>query len=73
MRAAQACDLLLAIGTTLRVHPVAGLVPIAREAGARVVILNAEPTAMDDLADAVLRGPIGEWLPALVEPSRASS
>jgi NAD-dependent deacetylase len=72
-RAAQACDLLLAIGTTLRVHPVAGLVPIAREAGARVVILNAEPTAMDDLADAVLRGPIGEWLPALVEPSRASS
>ena len=66
-RAVQGCDLLLAVGTTLRVYPVASLVPIARERGARVVIVNGEPTALDELAHAVLRGPIGRWLPALVD------
>jgi NAD-dependent deacetylase len=65
MMAAAAADLLLAVGTTLSVYPVAGAVPIARQAGARVVIVNAEPTAMDAIADAVLRGPIGEILPAI--------
>jgi NAD-dependent deacetylase len=64
--AASACDLLLAVGTTLAVYPVAGVVPIAKAAGARVVILNAEPTEMDELADAVLRGSISELLPRLV-------
>jgi len=56
----------LAIGTKLSVWPVAGVVPVAKDAGARVVILNAEPTDMDGLADVVLRGPIGEILPRLV-------
>jgi len=65
MTAAGEADLLLAVGTTLRVYPVAGVVPLARQAGARVVIVNAEPTPMDDLADAVLRGPIGALLPAI--------
>jgi len=65
MRAARQADLLLAIGTTLRVYPVAGAVPVAKEAGARIVIVNAEPTPFDDIADAVLRDPIGEILPAL--------
>jgi len=65
-QAAEACDLLLAIGSTLSVFPIAGVVPVAKEAGARVVIVNAQPTAMDDLADAVLRGPIGQILPRLV-------
>ena len=65
-RAAERCDLLLAVGTTLAVFPIAGVVPVAKEAGARVVILNAEPTAMDDLADVVLRGSIGQVLPRLV-------
>jgi NAD-dependent deacetylase len=65
-RAALSCDLLLAIGSTLSVYPVAAVVPLARDAGAHIVILNAEPTAMDDLADAILRGPIGELLPRLV-------
>jgi NAD-dependent deacetylase len=64
--AARRCDLMLAVGSTLSVFPVAGVVPVAKEAGARVVIINAEPTAMDDLADAVLRGPIGVLLPRLV-------
>jgi NAD-dependent deacetylase len=66
-RAARAAHLLLAVGTTLSVYPVAEIVPIAAMSGARVVIVNAEPTAMDDLADEVLRGPIGTLLPAVVE------
>lgn len=65
-RAAERCDLMLTVGTKLSVYPVAGVVPIAKEAGARVVILNAEPTDMDRLADAVLRGQISELLPPLV-------
>jgi NAD-dependent deacetylase len=65
-RAAQGCDLMLAVGTTLSVYPIAGVVPVAKNAGARVVIVNAEPTAMDDLADAVLRGKIGDILPAII-------
>ena len=64
--AARDCDVLLAVGTTLAVHPVADMVPLAVAAGARVAILNAEPTAMDDLADVVLRGSISDVLPALV-------
>ena len=66
-RAAEACDLLLAVGSTLTVYPAAGLVPVAKECGARVVIVNAEPTAMDPIADAVLQGQISELLPALLE------
>jgi len=65
MRAAREADLMLAVGTSLQVYPVAGAVPLAKAAGARLVIVNAEPTPFDDLADAVLREPIGEVLPAL--------
>ena len=64
--AARACDLLLAIGSTLAVYPIADVVPLAVAHGARVVIVNGSPTAMDDLADAVLTGSISELLPALV-------
>ena len=66
MEAARRCDLLLAVGSTLAVYPVAEMVPLARMAGAQIVIVNAEATAMDDLADAVIHGPIGEVLPQLV-------
>jgi NAD-dependent deacetylase len=66
MRAAQQADLLLAIGSTLQVYPVAGAVPVAKAAGARVVIINAERTQFDDIADAVFREPIGEVLPKLL-------
>jgi NAD-dependent deacetylase len=65
MAVTEEADLLLAIGSTLQVFPVAGMVPAARESGARIVILNDQPTAMDALAHAVLRGPIGELLPAI--------
>jgi NAD-dependent deacetylase len=69
MRAAARADLLLAIGTSLQVYPIAGAVPLAKAAGARVVIVNAEPTPFDDIADVVLREPIGRVLPALVQPA----
>jgi NAD-dependent deacetylase len=71
-RVAQECDLMLAIGSTLSVYPIAGVVPVAKHWGARVVILNAESTEMDDIADAILRGSIGGILPRLVSPSAAS-
>lgn len=67
-RAANRADVLLAVGTTLEVQPVAGIVPLAARMGARVVIVNGSPTALDRLADVVVRGRIGEVLPALVRP-----
>jgi len=67
LRVAGEGDLLLAIGTSLQVYPVANAVPLAREAGARVVIVNAQPTPYDDIADAVLREPIGQVLPRMVD------
>jgi NAD-dependent deacetylase len=64
--AAIEADLLLAVGSTLQVYPVAGVVPTAKSAGARLVIVNADTTQFDRIADAVLHKPIGETLPALV-------
>jgi NAD-dependent protein deacetylase/lipoamidase len=66
MRAAQQSDLLLAVGSSLQVYPAAGLVPLAKDAGASLVIVNAEPTPFDDIADVVLRDPIGHVLPSLL-------
>jgi NAD-dependent deacetylase len=65
--AAATCDLLLAVGSTLAVFPAAGLVPVAVRHGAVVIIVNGDPTEMDQLADVVVHGLIGECLPALVE------
>jgi len=65
MQAAARADLFMAVGTSLQVYPVAGLVPLAARAGARVVIVNAEPTPFDDLADAVIATAIGEALPLI--------
>jgi NAD-dependent deacetylase len=62
---AEEADLVLAVGSSLQVYPVANIVPRARFCGARVVIVNAEPTAFDHVADAVLRGSISEILPAI--------
>lgn len=70
LQAAEEADLLIAVGTSLSVYPVANAVPLAKSAGARVIILNAEPTSMDAMADAVLRGTIGDVLPKLVQSSR---
>ena len=64
-RAAASCDLFLAIGTTLQVFPAAGLCDVALAKGARLVVVNAQPTPYDEVADAVLRDPIGDVLPRL--------
>ncbi len=64
--AAADCDVFLAVGTSLTVHPAAGLVNVAARVGARIVIVNAGATPYDQLADEVIDGPIGEVLPALV-------
>ena len=55
---AKTCDLLICIGSTLSVRPVAGLVPKALDRGAKLIIINAEPTPFDDEADVVVRGDI---------------
>ena len=60
IRWAREADLLLAIGSSLVVSPAAELPAIAKESGARLVIINGEPTPLDGLADAVVRGSIGE-------------
>jgi NAD-dependent deacetylase len=66
MQAAREADLFIAIGTTLQVYPVANAVPLAHHAGARIVIINADATPFDDIADVVIREPIGAVLTALV-------
>jgi NAD-dependent deacetylase len=68
MRAAEEADVLLTIGTSLQVYPIAGAVPAAKGVGARLIIVNAEPTPFDHIADAVFREPIEEILPALCGP-----
>lgn len=68
MRVSAEADLFFAVGTSLQVYPIAGAVPAARAAGAKIVILNAEPTPFDRIADAVFREPIGAMLPQLLQP-----
>lgn len=66
MSIAKACDVFIAVGTSLRVQPAASLAGMAAEHGARLVIVNAEPTPYDELARQVVREPIGTALPALL-------
>ena len=66
LRCAGEADLFLAIGTSLQVYPIASTVEIAGAGGARIVILNAEETPFDGVADAVIRDPIGAVLPQLL-------
>jgi NAD-dependent deacetylase len=65
VRAAASCHLFLAIGTTLTVEPAASLCRVAVERGARLVIINRDPTPYDRLAVALLREPIGTAVPRL--------
>lgn len=65
-RIAQTCDLFLAVGTSLQVEPAASLCRLAARAGARLVIVNADPTPYDPIADELVREPIGTALPRLV-------
>jgi NAD-dependent deacetylase len=65
LRAAEHCDMLLAVGSSLSVFPAANVVPRAKACGAAVVIVNGEPTKMDRYADAVLIGDLSELLPVI--------
>ncbi len=56
------CDLFLAIGSSLVVYPAASFPSLAHQHGAKLVILNGERTPLDDVADLVLRGDIGDIL-----------
>ncbi|MGI8808700.1 MAG: SIR2 family NAD-dependent protein deacylase [Acidimicrobiales bacterium] len=67
-QAAAECDLMLAVGSTLTVSPACDLVGVAAATGAGVVIVNAQPTPYDGMADVVIREPISEVLPDLVRP-----
>ena len=64
--ACRRCEVLLVVGSSLEVYPVAGLPRRAKQRGAKIVIVNREPTACDGLAELVLRGSAGEILPAVV-------
>ena len=64
--AAESCDLLLAVGSSLVVEPAASIPRVAKRAGARLVIVNRDRTPLDGLADLVLRGEIGTVLPSMV-------
>ena len=64
--AAETCDLLIAVGSSLVVEPAASIPRVARQAGARLIIVNRDPTPLDGIADAVVHGEIGAVLPELV-------
>jgi NAD-dependent deacetylase len=64
---AEMCDVLIAVGSSLSVSPANGVVPRARNSGAKVVIINGEPTQMDHWADRVLVGSITPLLKAVIE------
>jgi NAD-dependent deacetylase len=65
--AAASCDLFLAVGTSLAVYPVALLPTVAVDSGARLVIINQQPTPLDDIANAVINVPISAALPPIAE------
>lgn len=64
--AVEACDVFLVVGTSALVYPAAGLVPLARSSGAKIIEVNLEATAMSGLVDCALTGRAGEILPQLV-------
>jgi len=61
-----ACDLFIAIGSSLVVYPAAAFPELAKRSGAQLVIINREPTGLDGIADLVLNRPIGETLGTVV-------
>ena len=65
--AAASAQVFLVVGTSAVVYPAAGLVPYAKQAGAKVIEVNTEPSAVSGIVDCVLQGPAGEILPKLVE------
>lgn len=73
MAITKACQVFIAVGSSLQVQPAAGLAGVAADHGARLVIVNAEPTPYDDRAEEVIREPIGTALPELLRRVSAGS
>lgn len=67
VEAVSSTDVLLVIGTSGQVYPAAQLVPIAKEAGAKVILVNLEEIELGGAADIVIQGASGEILPKLVQ------
>jgi len=65
-QAARTCDVFIAAGSTLGVYPIAAILPVARHAGAKIIIANGSPTEMDSLADIVVSGDLTDTLPAIL-------
>ncbi len=65
-QACAACDVLLVVGTSAVVYPAAGLISLAKSAGARIVIVNTQPSEASALADFELLGKAGEIVPKLL-------
>ncbi len=65
---ARTCDLMLVAGTSLEVVPVSDLPLMAKQLGARLVIVNLSETYADQLADVVIRGDVADVLPRLAAP-----
>jgi NAD-dependent deacetylase len=63
---AMAADVVLIVGSSLQVYPAAGIPRLARERGAKLCIVNAEPTPFDDVASVIIHGRAGEILPQVV-------
>ncbi|MFD4530421.1 NAD-dependent deacetylase [Streptomyces sp. NPDC058470] len=69
----KACQVFIAVGTSLQVQPAAGLAGVAADHGAQLIIVNAEPTPYDDRADEVIQEPIGTALPELLRRLRTET
>lgn len=67
MQLCRQCDLFLALGSSLVVQPAAQLPETAKRSGAKLVIINRDPTPMDDLADLVIHASIGETLSGVMD------
>lgn len=70
--ACYACDLFIAVGSSLVVHPAASFPALAKQSGAYLIIINRDPTPLDDIADLVVHEEIGKTLPRLVEISKTA-
>lgn len=70
-QAALECDVMIAAGSSLEVEPAADLPHLARRRGAKIILLNRQPTAADHIAEIVIRGDVATVLPELVLACRS--
>jgi NAD-dependent deacetylase len=66
-QACTSCDVLLVIGTSAEVYPAAGLIDLAHSAGAKIIVINTQPSAASGFADIEIIGPAGELVPRILD------